>query len=310
MIRLFCSVSVSLALAFGFGCQHTERADRDEEDAGSKPDSAPMLDGSPAKFGAGACHACISPACGTPVGVCNGEPSCAAYLSCVEACPADPDGTAAATCVAACPPAAGSAPAAAQSAVDGCFAAAAAACVACGGGTPDAGADAGFKHPILRQRCAPSNLGTACDQCQFEHCCDSVSDSLDDGGAAAELAECWLACATGDYACEAACYEQYPEQIPAFGGYDACLGAHCIGPNVCPTRGGPCAPCIHRACAEEQAACFTNTDCYLARACIGACETADPSCGIACRARYPNGAVYLDALLVCGGQHCIEACGG
>jgi hypothetical protein len=299
---------LALALAFGFGCQHTERPDGDAEDAGSSPDSALERDGSRPSFASGACYACTSTACRTQVGVCNGEPSCAAYLSCVGACPARADGTAEPACVAACPPAAGSTPEAAQAAVDGCLGAAVATCAPCGGGVPEAGVETGFKHPALRQQCEPSNESDPCIRCQYDNCCESVSAAFDTGGAAVELTDCWLACETTD--CEQGCYDRYRDQIPAFGGYDACLGSRCIATEACPTQGSGCSACVHRACAEEQAACLTNTDCFLARACIGACPNADPTCGVNCRARYPDGAVYLDPLLVCGGQHCIEICGG
>ncbi len=265
-----------------------------------------------ATFGAGACRNCERAACAAEFSACEAEPECGAFIGCENACPTALTGDVDATCVSACPSVDEGTAKTAFDALQACrYGAPGAACQECGRGGVGGGGGAGgagicTPPAILTQECQDENNGSECTQCQYEKCCDSV-DLVFGGGPATDLGDCWLNCNTPQ--CEADCFEQFPDGIPGFAGYQACVFVNCFGTGAC-SSSSSCSLCQYKECSCEFASCTTNVECFAIRNCLSLCATNDTACGKECYDKHPDGQVLFDTLAICTGQRCIAQCGG
>lgn len=282
-----------LAAWMAFSCSSEESGGGSAGGGGTDAGSTP--------FASSPCFACLEQSCAAEQSTCGSDPGCAAFLDCAKSCPTDQSGNVSQACQSACPVGETSSAQAARLALVTCQQGGAGlACKECGFG-PDAG---GSSSPALNQQCSPSSLQDACDKCLYGECCESM-DAITKPGPTKDLADCWYNC--NDYACEVGCYEKYPDGIPAFGGWSACVGVKCAGTGTCPAPGGSCGKCMYQKCGEELANCTTNSECYLARECVGSCSA--PECVSTCRDAHPSTLSLFDALAICLQVNCTSACG-
>jgi hypothetical protein len=238
-------------------------------------------------------------ACDAERSACIADPGCTGYLGCIEACPVSAAGDLDASCEATCPRGETSAALVATSALAQCLGGAAASCSECG--ATDAGADSG--NPVLNQQCSQITHSDECNECLWNNCCDSM-DAVFGGGPATSLADCWLACT--DSACEKACYEQYPEGVAEFGGWNACLTVKCMPGGECPPQ-NPCTACLAEQCPYTFADCESDVECHLTLQCIDWCPTTD--CALACPDQHPAAKPKFEAHMACVAQRCATDCG-
>jgi hypothetical protein len=126
------------------------------------------------------------------------------------------------------------------------------------------------------------------------------------GGPATDLANCWLNCTTPQ--CENDCYQQFPEGLPGFEGYQSCVFINCGATGACKVS-DPCNVCQYQECSCEYATCMNDTECFAILGCLNTCDK-DPACGKDCVTAHPQGKEHYDTLGVCTAQRCIQQCGG
>ncbi len=257
------------------------------------------------------CEACDVASCPDAHAACKADAACAVYLTCLGQCELGPNGDADSACEVAC---AGQASATdlvetfRTCRTDG----PGSLCVAECGRTPaDGGGGAGGEAPTcggdwsFPQMCAPMpNIDDECMRCNYEKCCDAA-DALSDPGPAQELTDCWLACTTP--ACEADCFDMYPDGIPGFAEWEACFFSQCGEPVGPCELTGTCNQCWYDECECEYLDCKNDPECYLTFACYGECSTTQ--CVDACVAEHPNGATAFNTLQTCILQRCGDQCG-
>ncbi len=255
---------------------------------------------------------CISSACKSQISACNGDPTCASYLACLDGCPVTSSGDVDPACVAQCPPVSGLAGTDAKDAFDACRQqAAGASCAKCvggmdGGGTGGAGGAAACQPPAALMQQCPASTGTdACGKCQYERCCDSVNQVFN-GGPATDFANCVQACT--DLACVQACATKYPNGVQGFGEYEGCAYVECSATGACATD--QCGACSYKNCGCELASCESDPGCFLILECESYCTTT--TCAKACvtNATGAASAQLAETYAVCVSQRCITACGG
>lgn len=266
-----------------------------------------------AGYGSGGCDTCDAMACADERSTCASEPDCAAYLDCVGKCAVGADGDAETSCESSCRTGVTSPSGeAALQLLDSCRrSGAGSTCTACGrSGEGGAGGQGTCTTPdvVTTQQCAPdTTMGdTACETCQKEHCCDSLDQVLGTGPAG-KLADCWLAC--DDTACENACFDQYPDGVAGFAGYQACISLECLGTGLCaqsPTH--QCGLCQYdERCGCEYARCITNDDCFAITRCGDACA-GNVTCAKECQDQFPDGKPLAQAFQLCLAQRCPDDC--
>lgn len=295
-------LAVSAFLAVGVACSSTTSAPAGPADTGADA-------GQGGTYGASACGTCVAAACSTAIATCNGDPTCAAHLTCLDACVVTATGDADPACEAACPAPSGSAGTSAQAGLTTCRTqGAGAACGACG--VADGGSDASaacVANPVLKQTCAASTQPNPCNKCQFEKCCDSVKKVFD-GGPATDFGDCFLACAAHDIVCYGECEKKYPTGIKGFGEYQACLEVNCQATGACQVS-SKCAECEFQKCGCELTNCKVDPSCLHINECVGSCDT--PSCAAKCTDAMPAASVALyNSLSICTTQKCLDVCNG
>jgi hypothetical protein len=272
------------------------------EDGGAGGTGAGAGTDAGASYSKSACFACIAPGCGVQIDACNADPSCAEYLACVGACPVAATGSVDASCASGCAldhPGGETV----RAAFETCHGAQASGCPACGGVSDAGGPDSG-KHPVLEQTCGPFTHSDPCWECMNQECCESLA-ALEEPGPNKDLDTCLTACTT--IACEIDCVTQYPEGMPAFGGWWACTATNCVAVDKC-TSHSDCTKCTYTECANEYAACQVNADCYRTMTCIASCLPGATACPEDCIAQYPGGAELVGTLRACVSQLCQELC--
>jgi hypothetical protein len=280
-----------LLLGLSVSCGNDSSADSGSTDGGSK-----------GTYGASACGGCASAACASERQICLSEPSCAAYVSCLDACPTSPDGDVAADCEAACPGATGST---AEKALDDFRACRiygpGAGCASCGA------VDAGALPPLLTQQCTPSTNPKPCYACFDEHCCDSVQACVQVPACSATN-DCATNCSPDDVPCHEACFQDESGVKPWLA-FTACALHFCRAD--CGLQPDTCQSCVEQKCVNTQLACDTDPDCFLLGLCIAGCPDQTPACVAQCRAGASIPTLDLfDAFSLCRGYQCTIECGG
>ena len=270
----------------------------------AEPDAAADA-ATPATFGTSDCGSCVATSCNTERTACGGEPSCAAYLSCVEACPLDATGNVDESCAGACPAGTGDGTAL-ETAYTTCRqSGAGASCAACGN-QPDAAS------PILNQQCSASTSSDPCTKCRDEHCCDTNAACTNQPDCAA-LAACLIGCEGGsadggESACEDACYDAHPQGLAVLAPHSACDLLFCGAASACNLYQHPtCETCTDTKCANEYAACIGDPNCYRVSQCADLCNT-DSTCIAACESAHPSATPLLGALAQCDLAQCKAEC--
>jgi hypothetical protein len=185
----------------------------------------------------------------------------------------------------------------------------------CGGGATDsgtggsAGGDGVCKLPsIVDQTCSAFTNDDKCLECQFVECCASVDSVFNEPGVTKNLADCWFDCADDDDQCRDDCFDQYPEGINGFAGYEVCVGINCRKPDAC--TGGACSSCQYENCGCDMANCLMDPACYRSFKCLGTCAANDAACAAACPDKYPEGKQLYQRLQTCSTQNCTSVCAG
>lgn len=258
-------------------------------------------------FGTGECGICVeTKSCVAQLQACAADPSCAAYLECLDACPLGADGDADVACEQACPEVTGSAGQTAHQDFLKCRTSGdGAACVACG--KIDAP-----KSPVFQQTCPPDpppeDVGNKCYVCEDIHCCDTYAACHDDPECKA-LGDCVKACA--DIPCEDACYEAHPTGFSKWGDRVGCVLHFCADDDACgDVPLDPCVACDNLHCADEDLACREDIECTLLRDCQTPCDPTDDACRAACEQDHPDGVAPFTAWADCAVENCILVCGG
>lgn len=292
--RLTLGVS-ALAIAAGLGSACGATADVAGQDAGSEPEAGLGWRGT-------ACHQCYASHCAVPLTECTYDPSCAAFMDCVDQCPSTAAGRPNVECVDACTTRAHG------DEVASCFTESMALCEACGGGS-DAGPDASScKHPLLCQVCAPSSETNPCHHCQDEYCCESDQACRDDPGCL-EYFYCVQDCSADTLReCELACDDQVgAENFLKFNIKLSCVRHFCGEPSECGVEPlSACEVCFNEQCAVETFACDSDPWCGRIGGCIAPCT--DQACYDACYEQYAPGVPLFNASTECLLAECSDAC--
>lgn len=272
--------------------------------------------GTTAGWGEGACYGCVSGVCGSAIGTCQSDPTCAARLECLQACSSGADGNVDASCAAACPTASGSAGEEAIEALDTCLTTAAASCADCGGnagagGTGGSGTGgtggATCEPDILCQDCGgPSDETNTCWKCQEEKCCDTDAACADDEKCT-EYFRCYQDCLSLKGTQE--CLDECDATVGAehYEGVSRKLG--CVL-TLCDEECGTtdaCAVCINDNCGAELARCERIASCSRASVCVGDCGGVQ-TCVEGCFAEYPGSENLLSEILACTQARCEDLC--
>lgn len=270
-----------------------------------------------ATFGSSGCRTCEKTACANELSACQGEPECAANVECENACAVAASGDVDSACAGACAkPQSGTAKTVFDAFQMCRYSGPGADCAECGRGgsggtttsTGTGGAPSCTPPAVLTQTCAASNEPSACNKCQYEKCCDSV-EKVFGSGPAVKLKNCYLACPAGDHVCENGCFQKYPDGVPDFAGYQACVFINCAATGVCKV-GTACNRCQYKECSCEYAAYYTDPEGFAIDSCIVSCPDNDVACAKDCVTKHPSAAPLFDSLAVCTGQHCVQQCGG
>jgi hypothetical protein len=237
------------------------------------------------------CGTCALDACASEVTACNGDPGCAAYLSCVRACDVGIAAGIDPTCESACPVADSSTTSDLKAALTLCrLDGAGKACAAC--------------EISTAQQCAPSVETPPCWICEDEQCCETQAACLDDPDCKA-LNECWKACPEGDAVCEDQCALNHPLGFANFGPRFACVVSECG--SECGSE--PCADCIYQSCGNSMATCLSNQRCWLLQRCVGQCAgSEDGTCNQACLDEYADVNDEFAVYGLCVLDHCQNEC--
>jgi hypothetical protein len=257
-------------------------------------------------YGTSDCGKCVEGmACLSQKNACAADPSCAAYLDCLNGCPLGPNGDADPACEKACPAVSGTAGTTAKDALSECRTSGdGASCAACGQ-IPQP------QNPIFHQMCAKSMESNKCYICEDEHCCDGYQNCLADKDCQ-DLQMCFQACPKADfYACSYKCYQDFPKGFPRFSEKLTCIAHFCGDTDACgDAPEGSCVKCQNLHCADETAACDTDYQCALLQSCQLPCNPADKACFDACEKKYPDGVAKLKTMLDCGLNYCSIVCAG
>ncbi|MFO0556043.1 MAG: hypothetical protein U0271_47130 [Polyangiaceae bacterium] len=269
--------------------------------------------GQSAAYAGTKCEQCDKTACASERDACAADASCAGYLTCLSKCGLADNQDAEPSCEADCAAAHGTSAALLDAfrtcrAGADCSASADTQCdrAAVGGGGGAGGAALCESPAYLDQTCPASTEPDACFKCNYEKCCDSV-DEIFGTGPAADLTQCWLQCASGDSACEKACFDQYPDGVDGFGKWWACSNVQCGEPDGPCTVSNQCNQCQYDSCECEYAACEGEPECFLAFYCFSICD--DTACLESCQAEHPTGLEAMNSLIVCVSQRCGSVCG-
>lgn len=73
-------------------------------------------------------------------------------------------------------------------------------------------------------------------------------------------------------------------------------------------RNAACAGCIADMCCAFGAACYASDDCFGLDECARHCAADAPDCAQACGDRFPSGRGAYNALVLCIGDHWLDAC--
>lgn len=271
---------------------------------------------------ASACGTCLASACASQRAACGQEPTCAAWMSCVDACPVASGGGAVPACVDGCGAPTGTSAVAARDAVESCGAGAP--CAECGdaggaggasgaagaGGAGAAGASGaqgtGGSPPVEGQVCQASTDTDACRRCQHERCCESIDEVFVDATPAHGLWDCIHLCALYDHACELTCYETHKAGIRGYGGYHACRILSCETPPDASCKGqSACSTCQFTMCKAEIVAMLTDEIGAQIQACLAACKGA--SCLGTCKSKYGANDAW-SSYEGCFKSKCLTAC--
>jgi hypothetical protein len=257
-----------------------------------------------ASWGESECAACTSSACAEQRIQCQGEPSCARNLDCVEACAATAEGDPDPACATACPAPTSSAAERARVAFESCRTmGAATTCATCA-----AAQRRRHTSPVLTSYCADgmydaspddTPVVTACSTCGATKCCGTHKAYVADPGALA-LRECIVGCA-GTASCRRACDAKHDASLVAWWSHLTCVSVLCV--NECQFPSSGCSACVDQRCGDERAACEADHDCIVLTDCIDACG-AVADCQAACHAKYPAAVGLLAAQILCASQYC------
>ena len=295
----FATLVLVTGVAAGVACSSTTTT--------SAPANAGNADAA-VTYASSPCGTCVATACAAAIATCNADPTCATYLTCVDACTVTSAGDVNPTCEAACPAPSGSAGTSAQSGLDTCRKqGAGAACSECG--AADGGQDGATTcalGPALMQTCAASTDTNVCNKCQFEKCCDSAK-KVYGSGPTKDFTDCYNAC-SGDIACVTACEKKYPTGVAGYTEFAACLDVKCLATGLCHSNSA-CGTCNYQMCACELALCNADPDCWHLSECVADC--ASLTCAEACaKAAPPASAALYKTYGACTSQRCISACAG
>lgn len=293
--RMSLAVGVSLGLLIACG------------DSAEKPSGAGGGGSGAQVYGGTACEECDRTACAAERAACSSEPGCASYLACLAGCTTTATGDADPACETQCA-SAESPESPALTTFRACRTeGAGTTCADCpreSGAGGEGGGGLCTPPAFLTQQCAPYTQDSPCINCQYEKCCDSV-EKLFAPGPGEDLKDCWLAC--DDPTCDATCFEAFPDGVAAFAEYQACSFTQCGQPDGPCSVTGTCNACRYDECECEYAACFANTDCFLAFHCFSTC--ADSDCVVSCLAQYPGKDPEYSNHQLCVSQRCGEQCG-
>ena len=256
--------------------------------------------GAGAGFGSGPCYACVSTACSFAVGACQSEPSCVAYLECVQKCPVAADGDAEPVCEHACPKPEGSAATKAQQDLTECrLKGEGAKCVACG-------VEQTATHPALNQQCNASTKTKPCSKCLDKKCCE-VAKTCAFNNSCVQLNDCTSTCG-GDPSCNQACADKHSDGLADLLPLWGCVAYHCA--TAC-GGGDACVECAAKECTNTWIACNTDPVCWKLGVCVAGCDSMDLlPCVKACRdAATPEALAANDTMLLCREHSCSGVCG-
>lgn len=276
-------------------------------DADVSQDSAPAPEAGPSgPWTTTACGTCTVAQCKNRRDACDGDPSCSAHATCVDACPPSANGTPDEACLEACPLSDGVAAAKLRAAFDTCVRGSAEACPACKVPPPSA-------VDVLAQTCGGSTETNECFKCEDLSCCQTFQECVDEPECKQQLQPCLVGCKDQpDYdACKAACYEAHPKGVKGWARRQTCLLARC---GVACNSGAPLDPCVEcttvTKCRDATARCTADQDCFLLDACVTSCQVKDDACIAGCKAKFSNQAGALfDAFLACAVTSCLDVCG-
>ena len=266
-------------------------------EAGSEDPGTP---GAGARFGGSDCRACQAEACATPEADCASEPSCAAFLDCVDDCPVADDGGVERDCAADC-----DAPARASLAI---LARAVTTCREQGHGFSCECGDKPITIDLLKQECAESAETNLCYKCEDERCCDTYSECKADAECDAYI-KCLQACTLDSFGdCETECGDQHPTGWEKGLRRTTCVFARCPDGDECGNGPlDPCVRCSNDRCLAEYTACHTDIACTRVDACAAKCQT--PECYDACYALDAPGAELFQSYIGCAVARCASECG-
>ena len=249
-------------------------------------------------YAASPCGSCVVDVCADERATCFAEPTCAAYLDCLDGCDVDSGGDAATECEVACPSPEGDAADAAKLELDRCrFTGPGSECPSCQvEGEPT--------HPLLEQSCPASTAPEPCAWCREESCCDTL-ERCNESPECIAFNDCRGACA-GDALCDLDCFAAHPEGAQLLGQHAACVAVSC--PDVCGFD-TPCEKCTSAECANSYLLCFADAGCYAAAICIVECDY-DLDCDHPCMADVTADQLSkIDNLVECTSASCSAECG-
>jgi hypothetical protein len=243
------------------------------------------------------CGKCASSACANQRQVCLSEPSCAAFLECLDQCPVDASGDVVATCEAGCPDAQGEAATKAKEGVNGCRG------FGPGAQCADCGADGGV-DPLPPEQCGASAKPPGCTKCLDENCCVSANACVTNQ-ACIGLNTCWSACGDLDATCKAGCLSSNAAGSADYLRFQAC------GTDKCGAECGAsaCNACVRQNCRNTQLACDLDPDCFVVGLCYVDCPMSDGACFKKCRDSAPTESLQrFDAFSLCRSYACPSEC--
>ena len=248
-------------------------------------------------YAASSCGKCVASGCANERQVCLSEPTCAAFLECLDQCPVDASGNAAATCEAACPEAQGDAATKAKEAVNGCRG------FGQGAQCADCGVDGGV-DPLPPEQCGGSTKPAGCAKCLDEQCCVSA-DACVKNQACIGLNGCWSACGDLDATCKAGCFSTHAAGAADYLRFTAC------GSDKCGAECGAsaCYSCARQNCRNTQLACDLDPGCFVLGLCYVDCPVSDGACFKKCRDSAPTESLQrFDAFSLCRSYACQSEC--
>jgi hypothetical protein len=274
---------------------------------------------------AGGCAACIATSCARAEGICEADPTCARYLSCIHTCSPNNGTTDDTQCTSRCDDvvsdgggggsnsAAAASSALAHDALKACHASAVKRCTACAERTT-------YQSARLNQACSgavpPLPPASACDpprdaidiacrDCQHKKCCNTRSACENDPACSALLGCLGRSPCSDAGGSVEGCFAQHPTSVATWSDNRGCAFVRC--PTECGARSDPCRECQQQQCGDEYAAFVASgAGGTLLSGCLEACENDD--CEYDCKKLYPLSVKPLSEFLLCYTSRCTAVC--